>query len=65
MTVRVNDIVQVTNQENDWFPCLVVVSEIKAWGIQGYTSVPCQGDAYIRLQAADYEKVGTAIMVSA
>lgn len=65
MGVQVNDIVQVTNQDNDWFPCLVVVTEIKSFGIQGYTSVPRGGDAYIRLMSADYEKVGTAAVVSA
>ena len=62
--VEKDDIVQVTNDDNEWFPCLVVVSELKAFGIQGYTSIPKKGQAYIRLKFEDYEKVGTALVVA-
>lgn len=59
----VSDIVQVTNSANKWFPCLVIVTEVKPWGVQGYTSVPLQGDAYIRLNEEEYEVVGKAVIV--
>ena len=47
------EIVQATERVPHWFRCLVVVDEIKSWGIQGYTTIPNRGsgpgDAYIRL----------------
>ena len=46
-----------------WFRCLVVVDEVKSWGIQGYTTMPSPsgappGDAYIRLTWDEIEKTG-------
>ena len=64
-----NDIVQITNEDHHWYPALVIVDEEKNWGCQGYCTVPSavenrmDGQAYIRLKSADYEKVGTAIIV--
>jgi len=53
-----------------WFPCLIVVSEPKSWGIQGYVNIPKdnQGNvsqAYIRLENDQIEKIGVAIVVAA
>lgn len=62
--VEKNNIVQVTNKDSHWFPCLVIVSEMKNFGIQGYTTIPMKGDAYIRLNKDDYEKVGTALVIA-
>lgn len=55
--VKVGDIVQAV-RGNDWFPCLVVVTEVKSWGIQGYTSIPKRGDAYIRINNGEFEDTG-------
>jgi hypothetical protein len=46
------EIVQATERVPHWFRCLVVVDEIKSWGIQGYTTIPTPSgtsDAFIRL----------------
>lgn len=59
-----DDIVQITNKNNPWFPCLVIVQEIKSFGLQGYTTIPKKGDAYIRLHKEDYELVGKAKVVA-
>lgn len=56
--IKVCDIVQADPNKSQWGPCLVVVSEVKAWGIQGYTSMPRQGDAYIRLKWGEFEPTG-------
>ena len=58
--IKRGDIVQVIDPESNWFPCLVIVEELKSFGIQGYTTVPIQGDAYIRLNRGQYEFVGIA-----
>jgi hypothetical protein len=60
--LKVNDIVQVV-PTHKWAGCLIVVSEIKSWGIQGYVQMPLQGQAYIRLKFEEIEKVGEAIFV--
>lgn len=61
MPIEVGDIVQVDPEKHDTFgACLVIVSEVKSFGIQGYVQVPAQGQAYIRLNTDDFVKVGTA-----
>lgn len=52
------DIVQANPEVCEWGPCLVIISEIKSFGIQGYTSVPKGRDAYIRLKWEDFEPTG-------
>jgi len=64
MEIKKGDIVQVTSSENKWYPCLVIVSDVKEFGIQGYTSMPTQGDAYIRLKKEEYEIVGEAVVLA-
>ena len=62
------DIVQIVDPMHHWYPCLIIVDEVKAWGIQGYMSVVGEGnrtsgEAYIRLEANQFEKVGTALVI--
>jgi hypothetical protein len=60
---RPGDIVQVKPglaPNPDWDACLVVVTEVKIWGVQGYTTVPAGGEAYIRLKWEQFEVVGRA-----
>ena len=62
-SLAVNDIVQVITESHEWYGCLVVVSEVKSWGMQGYVHSPWgAGDAYIRLKSTDFVKVGTAVV---
>lgn len=60
------DIVQITNTKCEWYPCLLIVDEVKTWGIQGYVLVPTPsgvGSAYYRVNTEDFDKVGKAIIV--
>lgn len=62
------DIVQITDETHAWYPCLIIVDEVKSWGIQGFTIIPTNdqkpnGRAYIRLKSAVYERVGIATLV--
>lgn len=66
--MEADDIVQITDENHHWFPCLIIVSEVKHWGIQGYMTIPKdnmgdRGNAYIRLVEGTYEKVGHANIV--
>lgn len=64
------DIVQITNPLHPWYPCLLVVDEVKSWGVQAYVSIPRSnsnrdvGDAYNTLVSTDFEIVGVAQVVA-
>ena len=69
--IEAGDIVQITNGSHHWFPCLVIVREVKSFGCQGYVTIPRNdgekcGNAYILLKKEDYESVGArAVLVVA
>ena len=57
--IEVGDIVQVDPGVETFGGCMVVVTEVKSWGIQGYVqSAGVEGQAYIRLKCQDYEATG-------
>ncbi len=57
--IEINDIVQVDPSYDVFGGCMVVVTEIKSWGIQGYVqSAGVDGQQYIRLQWDNFEKTG-------
>lgn len=65
--IEVNDIVQVNPRYETFGGCMVVVTELKTWGIQGYVqSAGVPGQQYIRLKFADIEPTGgKAVLVAA
>jgi len=60
--VSVGDIVQVdpSDPSKEMFGgCMVVVTEVKSWGIQGYVqSAGVTGQQYIRLEFNDFAPTG-------
>jgi hypothetical protein len=57
--VEVHDIVQVDPNLEAFGGCMVVVTEVKIWGIQGYVqSAGVGGQAYIRLRTEQFEPTG-------
>lgn len=63
--LRPGSIVQVNpdcshGREGQWFnACLVVVTEVRAWGVLGYVQVPgTTGAAFIRLATGEFEPTG-------
>lgn len=60
-------IVQIVNEEHHWFPALIIVDEVKSFGLQGYCIIPSNDgntrNAYIRLKKGDFEIVGLAHFV--
>ena len=57
--IQVGDIVQVNPDVETFGACMIVVTEIKSWGIQGYVqSAGLNGQAYIRLPFKDIERTG-------
>lgn len=57
--LQVGDIVQIDPAADETFgACLMIVTEPKSWGAQGYVTVPGQGNAYYRCKHENMEKVG-------
>ena len=59
MSIQIHDIVQVDPSQDVFGGCMVVVTEIKSWGIQGYVqSAGVPGQQYIRLKTGEFEPTG-------
>jgi hypothetical protein len=57
--IEIGDIVQVDPSKEVFGACMVVVTEVKSWGIQGYVqSAGVEGQQYIRLNFDDFEPTG-------
>ena len=63
-------IIQITDEKHVWFPALLIVSEVKTWGVQAYCLMPhsnAENDvrqAYNRLEFSKFEVVGKAVFDS-
>jgi hypothetical protein len=57
--VQPGQIVQIVPDAANWAACLVIVTEVRAWGIQGFAPMPPDGrQAYIRANFEDLEPTG-------
>lgn len=60
------DIVQITDETHPWYGCLLVVTEPKHFGCQGFVAIPQSNDpdgpgpaqAFLRPRHAQITKVG-------
>lgn len=60
--LNVGDVVQIDPAHDPVFAaCLLVVTELKPWGVQGYVRIPGSGDAFYRAPFSAIERVGSAI----
>lgn len=58
--IAVNDIVQIDPDHDERFgACLLVVTDVKSWGVQGYVKIPNAGDAYYRVAFDKCARVGS------
>jgi hypothetical protein len=58
-SIKRDDIVQVNPEKEMFGGCMVVVTEVKSWGIQGYVqSAGVDGQQYIRLKFGEFESTG-------
>jgi hypothetical protein len=57
--MNIGDIVQIRPGKEMFGACMVTVTEIKAWGIQGYVqSAGVPGQQYVRVKTEDFELTG-------
>lgn len=69
--ISIGDIIQITHRKDPWFPALLIVDEVKPWGVQAYTIIPQSndggekpGNAYRRLKFTLFARVGSALFVT-
>jgi hypothetical protein len=62
--VAENDLIQV-NEEGpmNWFRCILIVDEVKSWGVQAYAIIPqardkTSADAFMRLSWNEFDTLG-------
>lgn len=66
-----HDIVQIIEEKHPWYPALLIVSEVKSWGVMAYCLMPQSNavnqtvQAFIRIPNEQVQKVGEAVVVKA
>lgn len=63
MEVESGSIIQANENAGDWCGCLLIVDEVKSWGVQAYMKVSNEGTAFIRLNNDEFDLVGKAVLV--
>lgn len=48
-------IIQANENAGDWCGTVLIVDEVKSWGVQAFVRVPMKGDAFIRLTPEQFE----------
>ncbi len=64
------DIVQIVDKKHAWYPAILIVDEVKNWGVQAWALIPGSNDgsepvgkAYNRLPFNVIQLVGTANII--
>ena len=50
-------IIQANENAGDWCGTVLIVDEVKSWGVQAFVHVPMRGDAFIRLTPEQFENL--------
>ena len=50
-------IIQANENAGAWCGPVLIVDEVKDWGVQAFVHVPMKGDAYIRLTPEQFENI--------
>lgn len=67
--MNINDVVQIDPEHDKCFGgCFMIVTEVYAWGVQGYVQIPSKGDkggqAYYRCKFENFHPIGRAEWVA-
>lgn len=61
--MNVGSVIQATENAGNWCGCLLIVDEVKSWGVVASMLVPMQGIAYIRLKFDQFVYIGEAVLI--
>ena len=50
------DVVQVTDEADPWYGCLLTVTEVKSWGVQAFAMAPASNDPAAPATALYYRR---------
>ena len=62
--VKKGDVIQVNENGNDWAGCLMIVDDVRKWGVQAYMHIPNSGEAFLRVGYDQMERIGRAVLVA-
>ena len=72
LDIQAHDIVQIIDEQHAWYPCLLVVTEVRSWGVQAFACIPKSNDgstptaqAFLRPRWEQITRVGRAEVVPA
>lgn len=51
-------IIQANENAGAWCGTVLIVDEVKSWGVQAFVHISMKGDAFIRLKPDQYEVLG-------
>ena len=57
MYLKRGDIIQANENAGEWCGTILIVDEVKSWGVQAFVHIPTSGDAYIRLTPEQFENL--------
>lgn len=61
--VKVGSVIQANENSGEWCGCLLIVDEVKSWGVQAGMKIPYKGTAYMRLTNEQFDYIGEAVLV--
>lgn len=50
-------IIQANENAEKWCGCLLIVDEVKEWGVQAFIHIPFQGNSYVRLSYEQFDNL--------
>ena len=51
-------IIQANENAKAWCGTVLIVDEVKPWGVQAFVHIPNNGDAYVRLTPDQFDVLG-------
>ena len=57
MYLKRGDIIQANENAGAWCGTVLIVDEVKSWGVQAFVHIPMKGNAYIRLTPEQFENL--------
>ena len=66
--IDVGDVIQIVDKSNHWFPCLLIVDEVKNWGVVASVLFPQDNvgniaEAPTRLSYGLFDRIGVASII--
>ena len=50
-------IIQANENAEKWCGCVLIVDEVKEWGVQAFIHIPFQGNSYVRLAYEQFDNL--------